>query len=94
MIAFILVCFGITFALVYSKAFRFARSVRGLKAVLTCAQCTGFWVGILVSAFGYGVFGRSWCDGCDAAALWDGFLSSGTSFLLWLVAMRLGAAEY
>ena len=73
LILFILICFGLTNILVYSKILDF---IRPKYYFFNCPMCIGFWVGSLVYL----------CQNSIAGNFVDGFLmsslSSGTSYIL------------
>ena len=85
LIYFVLASYGLTQILVYGSIFNSIRPTRGFFGELfACPMCLGFWVGVLL-----------WCvnphtelinfDDSYVTALFLGFVSSGTSYVLNMV---------
>lgn len=78
LLLFILICYGLTQILVYSKLFD---CIRPKHYFFHCPMCLGFWIGVFV-------FVMFWISGIKLFSniyigFWlFGFLSSGTSYAL------------
>ncbi len=75
---FILVAYGMTGILVYGKIFE---GFREKCIVLKCAQCTGFWVGVLLWLLNIGTELFTF-DYSLVTGFMLGCLASGTSYIL------------
>ena len=85
MIEWILVSFGITFAITHGKMFkafreRAANLHRLLGDLVCCPMCLGFWTGIFLSLVWKSITGNF---------ILDGFLSLSTCWLLYAISWAL-----
>lgn len=79
-ILWILVCFGITNGIVISKMTKPFREWTSKKTTLfQCPLCLGFWVGLFLNL--------TWHSPTNFF-LWDMFLGSATSWLIYLLVME------
>jgi len=93
LIAFILLCWGITNVLVNSKLFKPLRDrlqpVPFIGQMSHCTMCMGWWVGLAVSALGMDVTDIGYDYRLEYVA--DAFVSSGTCWIIHVVLVKLGS---
>lgn len=70
---------------------RLQESNAKLGELANCYMCTGFWVGCVVSMVGFGV-AKSIAPGL-IGVIADGFIASGSTWIIHVVLERLGASE-
>ena len=82
LLAFILCAYGMTQILVYGKIFDSIRPTKGWWGeLLSCAMCTGFWVGVFLWAIN-GFTELFTFDYTFVNFLICGWISSGTSYFI------------
>ena len=95
LIAFVLVCWGITNILVNSKLFKPLRDrlkpVPFLGQMIYCTMCMGWWVGLAVSCLGMNITEVSYDYRLEFIA--DAFVSSGTCWIIYVALARMGSME-
>ena len=91
LVHWVLVVFGVTLIVTYSKiAAPLRRNVptNFLKSLVKCPLCFGFWAGLALSLFGFRL-AESHIP--FVGPILDGAAASAVAFLLYLIALRLGA---
>jgi hypothetical protein len=84
------------------------KSTTFLGKLANCYMCSSFWLGTLVSSLGYGVcnelrkmYDGDWCDSVPEVqqgwlvvdTVMDGFIASGTTWIIFVVLVKLGSEE-
>ena len=99
LMVFVLVVWGTTNILSGSKLLKPLRdwllhSMRWLGELVDCYMCTGFWVGLSWSFLGLGTCNELRFYPVDLIGLVaDGCLASGTTWIIFVVLEKLGAAK-
>tara|TARA_R110000796_G_scaffold18980_2_gene57140 strand:- start:7795 stop:8094 length:300 start_codon:yes stop_codon:yes gene_type:complete len=88
LVIFILVCYGISNIMVFSSVFKWWRDVwvrispNFFGELFNCMMCLPYWIGMILSLMGFSPFLHYYETEMWIAMFIDGFLASGSVWLL------------